>query len=162
MEAGIMKMLRITLVTADDCVGTLDIDSDDGHEKPMSWDRQPELQTETASFELFEDGLVTEKVEIDGHDWRELESNCEESYLWFWLRRGVSLRETVSACVLGVDPDGYDHEYEQTIDGKNAEITGLRAALTEIQTTLADHPDAQRGNSKIHFALMRAKGALGD
>jgi hypothetical protein len=115
--------LRITLNTADDCVGTLEIDCDDGHEKPMSWDREPESETESATFERLDDGgKVVDTVEITGDEWRDLESNGEEAYLWFWLRRGVSLEATVAACVLGVDPDGYDHEYEQTVDDKNAEI----------------------------------------
>jgi hypothetical protein len=131
--------LRITLTTADDCVGTLDIDCDDGHEKPMSWDREPESETESATFERLDDGgKVVDTVEITGDEWRDLESNGEEAYLWFWLRRGVSLEATVAACVLGVDPDGYDHEYEQTVDDKNAEIARLREALQLLYVSACD------------------------
>ncbi len=33
----------------------------------------------------------------------------------------------------------------------------MQVALSEIARELARHPDAQRGNSTVHFSLMRAR-----
>jgi hypothetical protein len=35
-----------------------------------------------------------------------------------------------------------------------------KAALRDIERTLEGHADILRGNSKVHYALMRARGAL--
>lgn len=39
-----------------------------------------------------------------------------------------------------------------------ASDTELLRRLADIEHALADHPDAKKGNSKVHYALMRAKG----
>lgn len=37
--------------------------------------------------------------------------------------------------------------------------TDMATRLRDIERTLADHPDASKGNTKVHYALMRAKVA---
>lgn len=36
---------------------------------------------------------------------------------------------------------------------------GIGKAVADIATALEEHPEAKRGNSKVHYAWMRAKGA---
>ncbi len=36
----------------------------------------------------------------------------------------------------------------------------LLEALTEIATLLSQHPEAERGNSKTHYAMHMARGAI--
>ena len=45
--------------------------------------------------------------------------------------------------------------FKATLDYAGA--PDMQTALREIARELARHPDAQRGNSTVHFALMRAR-----
>ena len=48
----------------------------------------------------------------------------------------------------------------QEVNRNNVQRELFREALQQIETTLRDHPDADRGNSRVHYALMQAKNAL--
>jgi hypothetical protein len=48
----------------------------------------------------------------------------------------------------------------QEVNRNNVQRELFREALQQIETTLRDHPDADRGNSRVHYALMQANNAL--
>lgn len=52
-----------------------------------------------------------------------------------------------------------DAELEAIVTAVNA-YSKQEQALRDIELALRDHPDARRGSSKVHFAYMKALGAL--
>jgi hypothetical protein len=59
----------------------------------------------------------------------------------------------------GVNPEEAEANAERIIKCWNAHDV-LMKALEDIERDLASHPDANTGNTKVHYALMRARGAL--
>lgn len=58
------------------------------------------------------------------------------------------------------DDGSYEVVIDHWPDAERTRIVALEAALADIEKTLEGHPDCLRGNSKVHYALMRTRNAL--
>ena len=52
-----------------------------------------------------------------------------------------------------------EHEFNEKCEPRS-EAVDIRGALTEVISVLETHPEAERGNAKVHFALMKLKGLI--
>lgn len=52
-----------------------------------------------------------------------------------------------------------EHEFDEQCEPRK-EVVDIQAALAEVACILESLPEASRGNSKVHFSLMRLKGLM--
>lgn len=65
---------------------------------------------------------------------------------WLWPDRNIGKRESRQL----------REEHNRTVNSH----ADLLAALREVAAMLADHPDAQRGNSKVHYLMHATSAAI--
>ena len=67
-----------------------------------------------------------------------------------------------------IDNAGFEGEdmpsaiYIEDVTALKQQRDRLLADLLRIADTLRDHPDANKGNTRVHFALMKAQGAINE
>ena len=107
-----MQHLELTLITADGRIGKERL----SEPSTMAWSGgfASDGETVSATFELVHKGCVQESYEIDGVDWRQLESEGRGvAAVWEGLQRGWGLEEAVDAALWNEDPDIWDEETRQ-------------------------------------------------
>lgn len=150
-----MTTIYLTLTDSTGRIGTQDL----GSENPMVWtgDEDDGGETVSALFEQMEDdGTLSDSVEIDGDDWRCIDSEADVSDVLMYVRAGVGLEAAVEAVELGCDPCGYDADYEKALALRDDQIATLLAAAKGL---LADPYLASDINSE-RMAATRAAVAL--
>lgn len=132
------KTITLQLTTAAGCVGAATLAY--GQEHTMKWNREPEGADYTVQAEFFVHigNDLLDNHEIDGDDWRSLESSGSLDRAVYWIERDWSPVDAIESAVAGCDPDDADRELYGWIDELKSEITMLRAALAETDGFLRE------------------------
>ena len=98
-----MQHLELTLITADGRIGKERL----SEPSTMVWSGGPETDGETvsATFELTHKGVVLDSFDIDGDDWRQMESQGRGvAAVWAGIQRGWEIVDAVYAAQYNEDP----------------------------------------------------------
>jgi hypothetical protein len=141
LETSVLKtptLVNLTLVTRDGRVGTCIVSDVEDANTKMVWTEEGDDETILARFECGD-----EAIELDGHEWREIEENEEVTLIPFWVSRGVSLNTAVFAAHDGCDPNGFSLDAKRYAERLELRIAALEGALVGMVQcfNLSDSPD---------------------
>lgn len=129
-----MQHLELTLIAADGRVGKMRL----SEPSTMVWSGGPDTDGETVSalFELVHKNCVLDSIEIDGDDWRQLESKGRgDVAVWEGVQRGWSLEDAVCAAQYNEDPARWSEDVwkvEQELAQANAKLGMALAHLDAL------------------------------